>query len=257
MGLKHKKQIVPPHYHKGAQVQNSNAESDPVFVAHPAFGLNSADVTDIKNLSGTNTGDQDLSDYVKGPTSAVDGQEALYDGATGKLIRGGSLSIFKTPCSAIDVASTDYVDLFSTSAVLAAKETIYIQALIWLYNRSGAARQYYWALDIGGSYAYLDSRGTIDVCSTDTEGVFVPVEFWISVDTTSLTWVVGRMNHGVAVELASTQTNYSNNGVEVTKISADLTGSKTIKLQMKSASATTTQTATLINWRLEKRKDRG
>ena len=39
-------------------------ESDPVFVAHPAYGLTTQDMTDIGNLSGTNTGDQDLSGYL-------------------------------------------------------------------------------------------------------------------------------------------------------------------------------------------------
>jgi hypothetical protein len=41
------------------------AETDPVFTAHPAYGLTSDDMTDIGNLSGTNTGDQDLSGYAK------------------------------------------------------------------------------------------------------------------------------------------------------------------------------------------------
>lgn len=32
-------------------------ETDPVFIAHPAYGLTSEDMIDIGNLSGTNTGD--------------------------------------------------------------------------------------------------------------------------------------------------------------------------------------------------------
>jgi len=46
------------------QVNNFPAESDPVFTSHPAHGLTSDDMTDIGNLSGTNTGDQDLSGLV-------------------------------------------------------------------------------------------------------------------------------------------------------------------------------------------------
>jgi len=38
-------------------------ELDPVFTAHPAYGLTSQDLIDIGNLSGTNTGDQDLSPF--------------------------------------------------------------------------------------------------------------------------------------------------------------------------------------------------
>ncbi len=44
---------------------SSALESDPVFVAHPAYGLSAEDMTDIGNLSGTNTGDQDLSGYAE------------------------------------------------------------------------------------------------------------------------------------------------------------------------------------------------
>lgn len=40
------------------------AETDPVFSASPAAGLTAQDMTDIANLSGTNTGDQDLSGLV-------------------------------------------------------------------------------------------------------------------------------------------------------------------------------------------------
>lgn len=254
--LKVKQLQVPQHYHKGPKVQNQSSEADPVFVASPAYSINSSDLADIKNLSGTNTGDQDLSDYVKGPASSVANQEVLFDGVTGKLIKGGSLGIYKAPCSDIDVASTSFVDLISTSAVLAAGDTIYIQALIWLYNGSGTARQYEWAIDIGGTAAYVDSRGTVPSCAAG-EGLFIPVEFWISVASDALTWIVGRMNYGVAVALATTQTGLQNNGVETTKIVADMTGSKTIKIQMKSVSATATQTATLLSWQLEKRVDRG
>jgi len=42
------------HYRKVA------AESDPVFVGHPAYGITTQDITDIGNLSGTNTGDQTI-----------------------------------------------------------------------------------------------------------------------------------------------------------------------------------------------------
>ncbi|HSW63887.1 MAG TPA: hypothetical protein VLH56_11370 [Dissulfurispiraceae bacterium] len=73
--LKVKQLKVPQHYHKGAVVQNQNMESDPVFVAHPVYGLTSQDVTDVKNLSGTNTGDQahsTLSDMPAGGKTNTD-----------------------------------------------------------------------------------------------------------------------------------------------------------------------------------------
>ena len=52
----------------------SFTETDPVFTSHPAFGLTTQDMTDIGNLSGTNTGDQNLSGLVPytGATTDVD-----------------------------------------------------------------------------------------------------------------------------------------------------------------------------------------
>jgi hypothetical protein len=49
-------------------------ESDPVFTAHPAYSIDNDDITNLSNLSGTNTGDQDLSGYVPytGATDDVD-----------------------------------------------------------------------------------------------------------------------------------------------------------------------------------------
>lgn len=39
------------------------SESDPIFSASDAFGITASDITHLGNLSGTNTGDQDLSGY--------------------------------------------------------------------------------------------------------------------------------------------------------------------------------------------------
>lgn len=40
-------------------------ETDPIFNASPAKDLSTADLTNLRNQSGTNTGDQDLSPYAK------------------------------------------------------------------------------------------------------------------------------------------------------------------------------------------------
>lgn len=50
------------------------------------------DIT-ITNLSGTNTGDQDLSTYVVGPASATDNTLPRYDSTTGKLIQGSGIAV--------------------------------------------------------------------------------------------------------------------------------------------------------------------
>lgn len=39
------------------------SETDPVFLASQAFNINAGDITNLSNLSGINTGDQDLSPY--------------------------------------------------------------------------------------------------------------------------------------------------------------------------------------------------
>lgn len=54
----------------------------------------SGDVS-ANNLSGINTGDQDLSDLVVGPVSVTDNDLAQFDGTTGKLIKDG-LSVVTT-----------------------------------------------------------------------------------------------------------------------------------------------------------------
>jgi hypothetical protein len=103
MAMQYRKKQVPLHRDAPAQIQNQNAESDPVFLAHPAYSLTSSDVADVKNLSGTNTGDQNLSSYVKGPSSAVSGNIAVFDGATGKLVKD-----FGHPPLSLTVMSSDY-----------------------------------------------------------------------------------------------------------------------------------------------------
>lgn len=62
----------------GKLIQNSGATID-----------DSGNIS-ANNLSGTNTGDQSLTNYVQGPSSATDNAIARYDGTTGKLIQDTS-----------------------------------------------------------------------------------------------------------------------------------------------------------------------
>jgi hypothetical protein len=59
------------------------AESDPVFTGHPAYGLTSEDMTDIGNLSGSNTGDQSASDFDLADLADVD----KTDKSEGKILQ--------------------------------------------------------------------------------------------------------------------------------------------------------------------------
>lgn len=43
----------------------SYTETDPLFAASEAYNITSGDITNLSNLSGVNTGDQDLSPYAK------------------------------------------------------------------------------------------------------------------------------------------------------------------------------------------------
>ncbi len=52
-------------------------------------GSGSLTVSGNASISGTNTGDQDLSSLVVGPSSVTDGHLAVFDGITGKLIKDG------------------------------------------------------------------------------------------------------------------------------------------------------------------------
>lgn len=65
-------------------------ETDPVYSSSPAHNITATDITKLANLSGTNTGDQDLTPYVKhtGATSAVD--LGTYGLTAGTLIAKGT-----------------------------------------------------------------------------------------------------------------------------------------------------------------------
>jgi hypothetical protein len=113
MGMQYRKKQIPLHRDAPAQIQNQNAESDPVFLAHPAYNLTSADVTDVKNLSGTNTGDQDLSGYALGVSSSVAGQTAEFADANGKQLQGGDN--FKAITSDVSNDTTSNTDVTGLS----------------------------------------------------------------------------------------------------------------------------------------------
>lgn len=46
------------------QVFSAGSETDPIYIADPAFSITVQHLTDLGNLSNTNSGDQDLSNYV-------------------------------------------------------------------------------------------------------------------------------------------------------------------------------------------------
>lgn len=73
----------------------------------------------IINLSGTNTGDQDLSTYVVGPASATDNAVARFNSTTGKLIQNSGVLIDDqaniTTTGSLDVGGTLTVGTLTTA----------------------------------------------------------------------------------------------------------------------------------------------
>lgn len=69
-------------------------ETDPIFVAHPAYAIDADDMTDINNLSGTNTGDQESSDFDHGGLGGLaDNDHPQYPNAATAPIRIASQTI--------------------------------------------------------------------------------------------------------------------------------------------------------------------
>lgn len=62
------------HYKTAESITGTITEADPVFTSSNAFNITSTDITNLGNLSGVNTGDQDLSNFAL--------QQALEDSAS-------------------------------------------------------------------------------------------------------------------------------------------------------------------------------
>ncbi|OYT14684.1 MAG: hypothetical protein B7C24_17000, partial [Bacteroidetes bacterium 4572_77] len=52
------------HAKTAESLSNGSAEEDPIFSDSPAAGIDEDDISNINNLSGKNTGDQDISDFL-------------------------------------------------------------------------------------------------------------------------------------------------------------------------------------------------
>lgn len=105
-----------------ANLPTPAAETDPVFLASEAYKLTASDLTNLRNQSGTNTGDQDLSGYalissigiasgiapldVNGivptanlptlptmPATSLDSTLAAFSGTTGSVLKDTGISV--------------------------------------------------------------------------------------------------------------------------------------------------------------------
>ena len=96
----------------------SFTETDPVFVAHQAANITATDITNLGNLSGENTGDQDLSSYWErdgSSTAAGNWDIGAYDFAatdgdfSGDLVVGGE-TLFSDKIKFTQTDSNEYID---------------------------------------------------------------------------------------------------------------------------------------------------
>ncbi len=65
-------------------------ETDPIFVASEAYNITSTDITNLSNLSGINTGDQDLSGLIPYTGATTDVDLGSYDITANQFIGDGS-----------------------------------------------------------------------------------------------------------------------------------------------------------------------
>lgn len=123
-------------------------ETDPVFTASPASSITSTDVTNIDNLSGVNTGDQDLSGLVP-TTRTVAGQPLSADvaiaasnlSATGisstKFLRGDNT--WQTPPNTTYTAMTVAEGQAGTATTARTVRADYLKTIINYFIGLGTA----------------------------------------------------------------------------------------------------------------------
>jgi len=108
-------QLMSVPYALHAKTAASVNETDPAYTQSEAANITASDITNLGNLSGTNTGDQDLSGYLTAETdptvttnfdltTPADGDVLQYDASAGKWIKrtiSGDITIDNTGVSAV------------------------------------------------------------------------------------------------------------------------------------------------------------
>jgi len=111
------------------------SESDPVFVAHQAHNITAQMITDLGNLSGVNTGDQDLSGYSTVASWAItDAALTSHEADNTIHFTQATISIPASQISDFDTEVSNNSDVTTNSA-----KTSYTDAAVVAANTASCA----------------------------------------------------------------------------------------------------------------------
>lgn len=162
---------------------------------------------------------------------------------------GGGPTIYtNSPNTDLAINSTSNVNLVSRALTITANTTILIEAWWTLNNNSGAVATYTYGCGIGSTTVNAGDS-TTHAASASNRAVHY-TQCKISVSSTTLTrlWlrndrsVPGAANTGLTGAQASRYARQTS--------TANLTGTQTVTLGVRSSTTTATQTATLESWRI-------
>lgn len=196
------------------------------------------------NLAGTVIAlGEDVEAVADDLASAVTDLEGQIDAAA-----GGVVVWARAPNTDVDIASITDVTLFSQSLTgLSVGDTIIVEAWITILNNSAAARTWTYSCDLG-AFTFEMGDGTTQAAAAAARS-FVKLECKYSISATNLT----RLTYSLFRMIPAT-TDSGNGGITDryawSSNTGNLTGTQTLTVQIRSNSATTTQTATVESWRI-------
>lgn len=150
----------------------------------------------------------------------------------------------------VNIASTSNVDLVSQTVTIAATDIWEMELWGTFLNNSTATRVYTLTWSCGA----LSAAGSMaTIANHATNRVSARVGLKLCVQSATSANIYGWSNVGEPAALGASQRLVAANSVHsANESSSDFTGSQTIKIQMRSASATATQTFYLNGWTLRK-----
>jgi hypothetical protein len=152
----------------------------------------------------------------------------------------------------VNVADTNYVAVASATVSIAAGDIFTVDADFLILNNSGGTKTYTCTLNVNGLQVEVVDGGTVGASATNR--AYFTFHGACEVRSTSLVYAAAELRRSdpVAANTANSNTNANLRKAWNTSTS-DLTGSsKVVKLEIKSSANTTTQTLTLLAYRIKK-----